>query len=129
MSQASAMLQPAQLAHQRIVMLLERGARRQFLTRRHQSVVEVLPSAEAAAGAGDHDRATGFVGFDLLDRPAQFAMHRVVKGVEPVRPVEGDDAITGAAIDEDGWLAHDFRNASIAPTSFFSPSKSSATRS
>ena len=96
----------AQFAHQRIVMRLLRGAEHDGFARLGQPVVEVLPGAEAAAGAGDHERAAAFVGFGLVDRRAQRQMHRLVEGVEPVRPVEGDDAIAGAPFDQDGCIVH-----------------------
>ena len=124
MSQASAILQPApaatpltaattgkgsaaQLAHQRIVELLERAAEHDLLARLGEPVVEVLAGAEAAAGAGDQqgaaipNRASA-----VVERGAQRAMHILGEGIEPLRPVERDDAKAGAQVNEDGVLVH-----------------------
>ena len=110
-------------------MRLLRGAEHDCFARFGEPVVEVLPRAETAAGACDHERAAIHVAFGLVDRLAQRQQHRLVEGIAPLRPVEGDDAIAVASFDEDGLLGHDFKNLSISPTSFFSPSTSLAMRS
>lgn len=83
-------------------MRLQRGAEHECFARLGQPVVEVLPGAEAAPLTGEQQRAAGLVGLGRFDGGAQRLQHRLVEGIEPVRPVEDDDAIAGASLDEDG---------------------------
>ena len=52
------------------------------------AIVEILPGAETAPGAGDQQAAHAVVALGLRQRFAQLAMHLIVKAVEPIRPVE-----------------------------------------
>ena len=88
--------QVRRLANERIVIRLQRAAEHGRFTRLGKPIAQILAVAEAAAGAGDHQRTAIFIGFRVFDRLAQSLMHRFVEGVELVRPVEGDHAITGA---------------------------------
>ena len=103
-----------------------------------EPVGEILPGAKSAALAGDHQRAATFVGSRRIERRAQGLKHRLVAGVEPLRPVQRDHTVAGKVFDEDGLracgelLVHGVfgglsRRSSVA-TSFFSLAKSSAMR-
>ena len=139
MSQASAMLatgasgnavdgcdhrkgQAAQAAHEWIVVSFQRTAAAPVFAGLGKPIAQILTCTEAAAGAGYHQRAAAFIRFSVLDRLAQRQMHRLVEGVELVRPVQGDDRDNRARLDEDGGSAcHGLsRNLSSTPISFFS---------
>ena len=122
MSQASATLQPApaatpltaamigngrpQLADQRIVVGFEDAAEHRCLAGLGKPIAEILAGAEAAPGAGQEERATGGVALGLGQRVPQRAQHRLVAGVEALRPIEGHDPIAVAPLDQDGHLIH-----------------------
>jgi hypothetical protein len=66
----------------------------------HQPVVQVLSRAEALAGAGDQQRAAALVAGGLVDRGGQRLVQCRIEGVEPLRPVQRDDAIAVAFVDQ-----------------------------
>ena len=79
--------QAGQRPDQRVPVALDRLAEIDCLARRDGAVVEVLPGAKAAAGAGqDHHPRIA----ELAERVAQLAVHLRGEAVEPVGPVEGD---------------------------------------
>src|SRR6185437_2056921 len=123
--------QGAEFPHKWIVMLFQRIARYWLFPRLEQAIAEILPGAKAAAGACDEQRAAGAVRFCICNRLAQRRMHRVIECIEFVGPIQGNDAVAGALLDENGGFGfHGFsRNRSRSPTSCFCPSKSLAIRS
>src|SRR4029079_17147835 len=62
--------------------------------------MQILSRAEAASSAGDQQCAADFVGAGLVNRRLQGLVQRHVEGVKPLRPVEGEDAIAVALVDE-----------------------------
>ncbi len=48
----------------------------------------------------------GRVALGLPKRIAQRTQHRFVAGIEPLRPIEGDDVVAVAPLDQDGLLIH-----------------------
>src|SRR6185437_5092800 len=117
--------------HERIVMLFERIAWYRCFTRLEQAVAEILTGTEATARAGEEQRAAGAVGLCICNRLAHRHMHRDIECIELVGPIQGNDAVAGALLDENGGFGfHGFsRNRSRSPTSCFCPSTSLATRS
>ena len=87
--------QARQRADQRVPALLDRLAEIDRLARRDRAVVEVLPGAEAAAGAGQHDHARIA---EAGERVAQFLVHLRGEAVEPVRAVERDTGDRASAL-------------------------------
>ena len=119
-SQASAMLAPAPAATpltramtgcgmvarrriERVPARLDRLAEVDRFARRHGAVVEVLPGAKAAPGAGqdDHARLGGGV-----ERLRQFGVHRAREAVEPVGAVERDAGDVVGEGEADGFVGH-----------------------
>src|SRR4029077_7213780 len=120
----------AYLAYQRIVVCLQSTAEDDGLPRFGKPVAQILAGAKAAARTRDQQGATVLVGFGILNCLSQSLMHGLVECIELVRPIERDDAITGARFGKNrGFARHDLRNRSGEPISFFSPSTSSARRS
>ena len=120
MSQASAMLAPApaatpltraitgcgkrgERADQRVPVALDRLAEVDRLARRDRAVVEVLPGAEAAAGAGQDDHARIA---EVGERVAQLLVHRGGEAVEPVGAVERDPRDAVVQLEVDGLVSH-----------------------
>ena len=98
--------QRAQLAHQRIVIGLERAAQHRRLASLGEPVIEVLAGAETAAGAGKKERPAIAVALGGGERLVQRHVHGLSEGVEPGRPVQRDDAIARTGFDKDGCLIH-----------------------
>ena len=63
--------QRAQPAHQRIVRMLERAAEHDLFAGLGEPVIEILAGAEAAAGAGDQQRAATGIRLDIVERSLQ----------------------------------------------------------
>ena len=80
------LLERADREHVRVVVARSRAG---DVARGLAELVQVLPDAEAAAGAGDDDRAHLGVA-RLLERAREPLVHRGVERVEDVRPVERD---------------------------------------
>ena len=94
--------QSAQLAHQRIVMLLLRGAEHDRFARLGQPVGKSCPAQKARPAPVIISARQFSSASASVERRAQRQMHRLVEGVELVRPVEGEDAIAGVLLDQDG---------------------------
>ena len=123
MSQASAILAPApaatpltaattgkgkaaQLAHERIVIGLERAPEHHRLSVRGHAFAQVLPGAEGTAGAGQQQGAAIGIVLGLGERALERLMHRLVKALSCLRPVQRDDAIARAPLDQDRCFFH-----------------------
>src|SRR6185312_1460053 len=122
--------QCAQLADEGIVVRLQCAAEHDRFPWSGEPVAKILTRAEAAACAGNQQRAAALVGLRFVDGLAQRLMHRFVEGIELVGPVERDDAISAADVNDNRCPGcHDFsRNRSSLPISSFLSSKSSAIR-
>ena len=96
----------AQFSHQRIVEILQGMAERRRLAGA-EAIGEVLAGAEAAARAGEQQRPAGGIAFRVLERRRERHVHGFGERVEPLRPIEGDDPIALAQIDEDGFVVHE----------------------
>ena len=120
MSQASAMFAPApaatpltramtgwgkrrQRADERVPALLDGLAEVDRFARRDRAVVEVLPGAEAASRAGQHDDARIA---EVGERVAQLLVHLRGEAVEPVGPVERDPGDRAVRLEVDGLVSH-----------------------
>ena len=73
------------------------------LARRDRAVVEILPGAEAAPGAGQHhDARIAEVG----ERVAQLLVHLLGEAVQPVGAVERDPRDRPVRLEVDGLVSH-----------------------
>jgi hypothetical protein len=66
-----------------------------------REILHVGPGAEAATGAGDHDRTDLGVVLGLVEQPEVLSLERRVPGVEAVGAVECDQRHRAAALGED----------------------------
>jgi TolB-like protein len=91
-------------ADERVPARLDRGAKVDRLARRDGAVVEVLPGAKAAPGAGQDDDPRGGGG---VERLRQFGMHRAGEAVEAVGAVEDDPRDAAVEAEDDRFeLCH-----------------------
>ncbi len=99
--------QRAQRKHQRLVVAFDRCAEiDRRAARRHRAVGEVLPRAEASAGAGDEQDARRGLRAHARNRIAHFRVHRVVEAVETVRTIEGETGGAAFQREENVLVAH-----------------------
>ena len=66
--------------------------------------LQIRARAETAARAGDDDRPHVRVILGLAHHLCDFLAHGVVEGIEPVWPVEGEDASVFANFPGDGFV-------------------------
>src|SRR4029453_9257888 len=79
------------------------------LTRCHRPVIKLLPGAEAAPGAGQHQHARLV---ELAERVGDLLVHLDGEAVEPVRAVENEAGDAGLQLELDGFVSH---GAALAP--------------
>ena len=95
--------QRGQRADQRIVALLDRLAEIDRLAGRHRAVAQILPGAEAAAGAGQDQ---GPRVAETAKRVGHLLVHLDGEAVEPVGAVEGEAGDAGLQLELDGFVSH-----------------------
>ena len=100
-------LEALQAADQRVVQAIERGAEVDRLAR-DLPLAEVLAGAERAPGAGQQHGADRPVELDPVERVGELRVHRLVEGVEAVRPVQGDRRDAIGDLQENRRLCHGF---------------------
>ena len=98
--------QGAQLAHERIVIAVERTSEDDGFAVLVQPLVQILPGAERAAGAGEQERAAVAVVLRLGERALEVRMHGLGECVELPRAVERDDAIAFVPLDQNRCFFH-----------------------
>ena len=92
-------------AHQRARDALHVFAHLRHAGRRGGLIVEgfqIIASAKRAAGAGQHDGARGGVGLSSLQSRVQIAQQIGVDGVQPLGPLQRDDADGAIGLQADG---------------------------
>ena len=92
-------------AHQRARDALHVFAHLRHAGRRGGLIVEgfqIIASAKRAAGAGQHDGARGGVGLSSLQLRVQIAQQIGVDGVQPLGPLQRDDADGAIGLQADG---------------------------
>jgi len=98
--------QRAQLAHERVVIGVERAPEHGCLAVCGHALAQILSGAEGAAGAGQQERAAVAILLGLGERALERLLHRLVDRVELPRPVQRDDAIARAPLDQDRCVFH-----------------------